>query len=80
MAVSVWIANLTRSPSGQMVGTVIVQPSNLTSFRIEIVFYDQGSEENNLHHIQAVLQRFSEAFSDALKRPLKIDGKQVAKK
>jgi hypothetical protein len=80
MAVSVHVASLTQSPSGQMIGTVVVQPSEFTRFHVEIVFDDRGNEENNLHHIQAVLQSFSQAFSGALQRPLTIVRKRAAKK
>lgn len=80
MAVSVHVASLIQSPSGQMIGTVVVQPSEFTSFHVEIGFDDRGNEENNLHHIQAVLQSFSQAFSGALQRPLKIVRKRAAKK
>jgi hypothetical protein len=79
MAISVHVASLTRSRSGKMTGVVVIQPSALTSFRVNVVFDDLGSDENNLHHIQGVLQAFSADFSDALKRPLKIAQKPAAK-
>jgi hypothetical protein len=43
MAVSVHIASLTQSPSGQMIATVVVQPSEFASFHVEIVFDDRGN-------------------------------------
>jgi hypothetical protein len=79
MSVSAHIASLTRSAAGQMTAKVVIQPAEFTSFYVEIVFDDRGNEENNLHHIQAVLQSFSQAFSVALQRPLKIVRKLAVK-
>jgi len=62
-----------------MTAMVVIQQSEFVSFHIKIVFDDLGSEENNLHHIQGVLQAFSAGLSDALRQPLKIVRKQAGK-
>jgi hypothetical protein len=80
MAVSVHVASLTRADQRQVTAVAVIQPSDFSSFRVEIVFDDKGSDENNLHHVQGVLQRFSHAFADALKLPLKIARKPAAKR
>ncbi|HUD87989.1 MAG TPA: hypothetical protein VMR17_16215 [Xanthobacteraceae bacterium] len=79
MALSVHVASLTPSAAGQFTAVVVIQPSEFSSFRIQIVFDDLGSEESNLHHVQGALAHFSNAFADALKQPLKIVRKPAAK-
>ncbi|MFZ0425460.1 MAG: hypothetical protein WAL80_21485 [Xanthobacteraceae bacterium] len=80
MAVSVYIASLMQDDAGGIVAVVVIQPSDLAAFRVEIVFESKGNEESNLHYVRGVLQRFSGDLAEALKRPLKIVRKPAAKK
>ncbi len=79
MAVAVYVASLTNDDTGRVVAVVVIQPSELTAFRVEVAFADEGTDERNLHHVQAALQRFSADFVEALRPPLKIVRKPAAK-
>lgn len=79
MALSVYVASLTREKTGKVTAVTIIR-ADLAAFRLEFVFDDKGSDENNLHHVQGELQRFSADFSEALRRPLKIAPKPAARK
>jgi hypothetical protein len=79
MTVSVRIAEITKAAAGNLTAVVVIKPSELTAFRVEVVFADKGNQENNLHHVQEVLQRFSADFASALRRPLKIAPGPAAK-
>lgn len=79
MSVSVHAASLTKDEAGRVVAVVVIQPSDLAAFRVEVVFHDKGGDENNLHHVQSVLQGFSADFAEALRRPLKIARPPAAK-
>jgi len=78
MPISVYVASLDKEAE-RITATVIIQPSDLAAFRIETIFHDLGSQENNLHYVQGVLQQFSADLAAALRRPLKIAPKPAAK-
>jgi len=79
MPMAVHVAELKCERSGRMTATVVIQPSDVSAFRVSIAFDDKGSDENNLHHVQAALQRFSSELAEALRRPLKIARRPAAR-
>ena len=73
MTVSVRVHSLKQSASDKVTAIVVVQPSQLASFQIDVTVDDAGSQDRNLQQVAGALLRFSQQFSEALKQPLRIE-------
>jgi hypothetical protein len=60
-------------PYGTVTATVIIRSDELGRFEIGVQVPDQRNEDLNVQEARAVLQRFSQEFSEALTQPLAFD-------
>jgi hypothetical protein len=61
------------TPYGTVTATVIIRSDELGRFEIGVQVPDQRDENLNAQAARAVLQRFSQEFSEALSQPLAFD-------